>query len=890
MPITQKKYYLTALFSLLTIFSFSQDGCILQRASGYPIIQSPRCGDPNGSIEVLYIGVGVVTYQLNNEPPQTSGLFQNLSSGTYTITVSDESGCQLQPSFPLEGQQSITINSVDITKSDCNASNGSIVVSATGNQLQYSLDNGAYQDSPSFTGLEGGIYQVNILDADDCVEARSVTVPEGSIELNDIDATNTTCYDNNGTIQVDATGNQLEYRIEGVRGWGGPNFNNLSPGLYTVEIKDAEDCTYSENVRIRSLLDYDLSIRLPNCGETDGRITVTVNSPGDYEYSLDDGETYQASNVFSNLNIGQYWLRIRLVGTDCYIRRRVVIDQNTEIDVWAIDKVRPICNSNEGSISINASGNDLTYILSDDTITLTNNTGIFRNLAASNYSIRIENTEGCYRIEDGDLPEYNDIQVSNISTRPSNCSSPQGRADITAYSERGYSLQYSLDGGETYTDNPNITELFPGEYTLTVLSASSCLYETQFSIPSTTPIIVDGVFTSTPTSNCSEDGSIEVIASGDGLEYSLDEIIWQESNVFDGLNPGDFIVYIRSANNCETETGTITLPTNFRIDTIETNFVYCNQPKGIADITASGSSLQYKVDNSPYQDEPHFENLTAGDHIAYVLDVNTCVIEQPFTIESIGGIDASNYNIFYDGCGETNASVELLPISDQNDFRFEMISSSRGISTNQETGPTPNPVFSNLGVGTYRFRITNEVDCEAEVDVTITEVSEVEFFPLIEDYICFYHLGSITVSNAGGVGQMEYSLDSISFTPSNRFTDLQPGEYTAYTRDEVGCIDTLQFEIDYKCLPLVPNTFAPNNNNANERLVLKHEQDLYINYFKVFNSWGELVYEAYDFNISERDNFWDGNGAQSGTYLYDVSFIDADETEQQLSGTVHLIR
>ncbi len=59
-------------------------------------IISPRChGEGNASIEVdgLAGGVGMINYQLNAGPLQPSPLFENLSAGTYVLTVIDQANC-----------------------------------------------------------------------------------------------------------------------------------------------------------------------------------------------------------------------------------------------------------------------------------------------------------------------------------------------------------------------------------------------------------------------------------------------------------------------------------------------------------------------------------------------------------------------------------------------------------------------------------------------------------------------------------------------------------------------------------------------------------------------------------------------------------------------------
>ena len=188
------------------------NNCVLTLEVGYPIINSPRCGLSNGSIEVVAVGTGQITYQLNNGPEVSTGLFENLNTGSYTITIRDEV-CEIELAVPLQGQENIELQSVDVTESDCGQSNGSITVHAEGSNLEYSLNDGSFQASNQFSGLSGNNYRVNIRDANDCIKTENINVPEGSIVIHNIQTQHTNCTANDGSITVNAEGDELEYRL-----------------------------------------------------------------------------------------------------------------------------------------------------------------------------------------------------------------------------------------------------------------------------------------------------------------------------------------------------------------------------------------------------------------------------------------------------------------------------------------------------------------------------------------------------------------------------------------------------------------------------------------------------------------------------------------------------
>ncbi len=73
--------------------------------------------------------------------------------------------------------------------------------------------------------------------------------------------------------------------------------------------------------------------------------------------------------------------------------------------------------------------------------------------------------------------------------------------------------------------------------------------------------------------------------------------------------------------------------------------------------------------------------------------------------------------------------------------------------------------------------------------------------------------GEIRVENtAGGTPPYEYSLDGLTFSSSNVFTDVPAGNYTVSVRDNNGCLIILQVTIDPATDPLVIDLDQSNTN------------------------------------------------------------------------------
>ena len=87
----------------------------------------------------------------------------------------------------------------------------------------------------------------------------------------------------------------------------------------------------------------------------------------------------------------------------------------------------------------------------------------------------------------------------------------------------------------------------------------------------------------------------------------------------------------------------------------------------------------------------------------------------------------------------------------------------------------------------------------------------------------------------------------------------------------------------------VPNTFSPNGDGLHDVLYVRSRALSHMDYFRVFDRWGSIVYEGRDMNEG-----WDGtiNGkaAEQGVYVYTVSGKCESGFDVETSGTTTLIR
>jgi gliding motility-associated-like protein len=117
-----------------------------------------------------------------------------------------------------------------------------------------------------------------------------------------------------------------------------------------------------------------------------------------------------------------------------------------------------------------------------------------------------------------------------------------------------------------------------------------------------------------------------------------------------------------------------------------------------------------------------------------------------------------------------------------------------------------------------------------------------------------------------------------------------PGLYLArvYTRDSTGSFvsysNWTEFEVRARDIK-VPNVVTPNGDGVNDAFVIEN-LDFYINgKLKVFNRWGQLVYESSDYK-----NDWIPSALENGTYYFQLAILmDVDKTTEY-KGALQVIK
>jgi len=123
-------------------------------------------------------------------------------------------------------------------------------------------------------------------------------------------------------------------------------------------------------------------------------------------------------------------------------------------------------------------------------------------------------------------------------------------------------------------------------------------------------------------------------------------------------------------------------------------------------------------------------------------------------------------------------------------------------------------------------------------------------------------------------------------------TVQNPGEYWLQVVSENECTTTDSVTIHRSCYLDIPNVFTPNGDGVNDYFFPRGLLTRGVAGFhmQVFNRWGQLVYESRNISDMGWDGRFNGQPAQEGVYVYQISAAFRNSTVQRFQGNVTLLR
>ncbi|MCP4438485.1 MAG: T9SS type A sorting domain-containing protein [Aureispira sp.] len=450
--------------------------------------QNVSCfGDNTGSLTIAASGGSGTGYTYNRGTgAQSSGVFTGLIAGSYTITVSDGSGCTGTVSGTVtQPASALTASAGTPTNPTCFGGTGSVLISANGGTSSYTFDIGSgSQLNGSFSNLSDGTYTATVTDALGCETTTGVTITQPSLVNASISSsTNASCNGaTDGAVTLTASGGSGSgYTFNlGSGSQSSGSFSNLASGSYTATVADGNGCstTLPVNIGVSSTAISASASATSNFGgsnvscngSSDGTATATsTNGSGAVTYVWSQGFTGAAA---SGLSGGTY----TITATDaagCSDVTFVTLTEPSAVSATISSQTNVDCNSNNtGALTVSGSGGTPSYTYNIGSGAQSG--GTFTGLTAASYLITVTDLNGCTASTSGTITEPTALGAS---------ATDNGNGSTTASGANGTpNYTYLWDASASSQTTATATGLTGGTYNVTVTDANGCTATASVSV------------------------------------------------------------------------------------------------------------------------------------------------------------------------------------------------------------------------------------------------------------------------------------------------------------------------------------------------------------------------------------------------------------------------
>lgn len=718
------------------------------------------------------------------------------------------------------------VNGSNFTASNLSPANASFVNTTTPNGGTIQI-NGL---------LNGDMYSFDVIDDNGCPITISggpfVGLPNANAGVNDTSCVLT--YTLNAIPSI------------GTGAWSGPAgvvFNPVNSPTATVTVPSAGTynftwtetntaaCVTSDVVTITFSNLSESTVTTPStCSANDGTITITaIDGVSPYQYSIDGGVTFQASNTFSNLAANTYNIVVEdAVG--CQVTASYTVNSIAGPTINSSNFTNPSCNGDcDGTITVTGTSPAGGEQFSIDGINF-QASGTFNNLCAGAYTVTISDANSC--TDTVSLTLTNPAPVTISASDVTICTGQSATLTATAGGGSGSGYTYNWNNGASTTSTYTVTPPATTSYPVFATDGNGCTSPTiNVTVTVTPPLSV--VASPSDTSICPGQ-SVTIYATpffGNGGPYTYQ---WSNGSTDSSqvVSPTTTTVYtVTLGDGCSpTTTGTVTInvmplpQVSFTVDKFEACEIPVETFEFYNTSDTTGGMVGTSIWNFGDGSSAVGDTVTHAYNNAGTYDVTLTITSSAAAGGCTNSVTYPNYitihrNPIADFYMKDNPVNMLNPtVSFYDQSYFNIVGWAWDIG-GLDSSYIQNPIYE-FPVDTGHYPITLTVIDDNGCEATITKILEVE------------------------------------------------GEFGIY----------------------VPNAFTPDFDFLNEGFGPKGFGISEINYsFFIFDRWGEIIFESYTL-FEEWNGTYKGKFVQNGVYVWKLEFQDIDGKTHSKIGHVNVIR
>jgi hypothetical protein len=695
---------------------------------------APSCFDGNdGKINLSVIN-GDAPYSYLWSNGQTTKNITGLNPGSYSVTVTDVSTCEIIESVSVENTLPIA-HSLIATNPKCfDGNDGSINLAVSGGTAPYSYLWSNAATTKNIANLSAGRYIVTITDNKLCTSIDSIDLINPSKIFLDFSTFEPSCFGySDGNIIMMISNGTAPYTYNWSNGSITKDLYSITSDEYFVTATDANNCQTTDSVIIDEPTELTLSAIITNLtcySNSTGSINLTAaGGTIPYSYFWSNGTT---TEDLTNIPFGNFTVTV----TDhnsCKTSLSNLVTQPDELSA-SISGTDITCNGlNDGIADLTVNGGTLPYsYLWSNTETTEDISG----LSSNTYSVTITDINSCQ------------TNASVVISQPAVLNASIAGTNVTCNGLSNGGANLTVTGGTTpftyiwddlaSSTTEDLSDLSIGTYSVTITDANGCSANASVTIGE--PTVLTATATGTEVLCNGGTTTVTVSANGGTSPYT---------------NSGDYTVSagthnytITDANGCSANASvTIGEPTVLTASATGTD-VICNGGTTTVTVSANGGT-------SPYTNTGDY-TVSASTHNYTVTDANGCSANTSIDIiePTVLTATATGTDVLCNG-GTTTVTV----------------------SANGGTSPYTNTGNYTVSSGTHNYTVTDANGCTANTSVTINEPTALTASATGADVLCNGGTTTVMVLANGGTSP---------YTNTGNYT-VSAGTHNYTVTDANGC-------------------------------------------------------------------------------------------------------
>ena len=762
----------------------------------------------DGTARVQIIS-GFSPYKIFWSNGETTKEITNLQRGNYTVRVEDSRGCEREQAITIDTIPALRVSSLITTPSACKIPTGTATIKInkkTGaSPYRYYWYKGSEVISTKTSAKEmaAGTYKIEVIDRNNCPLDTSITTVVIENEANlklavGSEDTIIRCANGSlGTATAVARNGVEPYQFSWSNGLTGETVSNLSAGIYSVTVEDADGCEDTKSIEFVEddvLRIEEKGQKNASCnGSSDGYIQIDVKG-GVPPYTITWNNNPSAQYTNQNLSAGTYTVTVSDSKGCNGVKKTFTITEPEELQISVTNQTQITCADHcDASAKAVVKGGTAPYTIQWPS----GETGETANALCmgNGQQMYVEDANHCPATTNFNVTGREDrlmVNTTNIKSPICGELEPSGKITVTAVG--------SLNGDYFYTWKNNGTELpstvnvlsgYPAGAYVLHLSDGTCEFDTTITLSNELDVTSEFQY---QESTCEGDSYKIVISNENTANYTY---LWDNGNTTQtatGLTDGTHSVEATDKDGCVYTTSFEMVQKHLNPQVTVTDANCYNKANGSASATAENTKGDiyykwYKKDSDELVgSEQTATGLAKGDYYVAVYDGNhtDCAesvdfsVNEPSEIVLVVSEEMPSYCHLPNG----KVSVEIIgnpatPVS----YEWKNTVSNTNIGMEAVCSVVPSETDISITV-------TDNVGCTVTTTTQITDVTNFSIQEVIQtaDIQCIGSgTAALEVITNNGYGTFTYEWANHPEATSNTLKGISSGTYSVSITDEKGC-------------------------------------------------------------------------------------------------------